>query len=167
MHQHQADGYLLVCSTQPSAAVVTRLEALERTKDIKAHVWDGVELERMLHQPARLSVAQRFMPYQRQRHWLAGTIATGSPNQFVGITRGYFIRMANRHGSTLPYQLDSAEPCLLRSWAKELGDGAVTYSDGQLTPLKSRCALSTDGATRTTVIITATTATFPVGSEGK
>lgn len=36
--QQDADGYLLVCSTQPSAALVTRLEALESKRPVRTHV---------------------------------------------------------------------------------------------------------------------------------
>jgi Restriction endonuclease len=104
--QHGAVGYLLVCSTHPSSALVTRLEAIERSKGIHTHVWDGVELERMLSTPRGWPVAQRFMPKSADA---AGwrIFATDSPNRFVLVTRGFFIRMANRHGSKLGYQLDS------------------------------------------------------------
>jgi hypothetical protein len=106
--QHGADGYLLVCSTQPSSSLVTRLEAIERNKGIHTHVWDGVELERMLGSPRGWPVAQRFMPVSAEA---AGwrVFATDSPNRFVGVTRGFYIRLANRHGSRLPYQLASID----------------------------------------------------------
>lgn len=106
--QHRADGYLLVCSTQPSSALVTRLEAIEASKDVLTHVWDGVELERMLNSPRAWPVAQRFMPISAEsRGWRV--YATDSPNRFVGVTRGFFMRLVNRHGSTLPYQLSSID----------------------------------------------------------
>jgi hypothetical protein len=106
--QHRADGYLLVCSTQPSSALVTRLEAIESSKSVLTHVWDGVELERMLNSPRAWSVAQRFMPISTEA---AGwrVYATDSPNRFFGATRGFFIRLANRHGSRLGYQLSSMD----------------------------------------------------------
>ena len=60
--QHETQGYLLVCSTEPSSALVTRLEAIERRHGVPIHVWDGVELERILTSPRGWAVAQRFMP---------------------------------------------------------------------------------------------------------
>lgn len=183
--QHEADGYLLVCSTQPSSSLVTRLEAIERTKGVPVHVWDGVQLERMLTTPRAWSVAQRFFPVSAKASgW--EVFATASPNRFVVVTRGLYIRLENRHGSRMPYQLTSLDERLdaiavlqhrlpaghelrLRevfcddkhgdftwyvdylygrvSWAgppaaapevsmqaieRALGDGTVTYSDGQI-----------------------------------
>jgi hypothetical protein len=120
--QHAADGYLLVCSTQPSSALATRLEAIERNRRVATHVWDGVELERMLNSPRGWPVAQRFMPVSAEA---AGwrVFATDSPNRFVGVTRGFFIRMANRHGSKLPYQLSSIDERLDATAAIALPEG--------------------------------------------
>ncbi|MFI1524224.1 restriction endonuclease [Kitasatospora cineracea] len=104
--QHDATGFLLVCSTQPSSALVTRLESIERTRGVHTHIWDGVELERMLTSPRGWAVAQRFFPLSAEAsEWRV--FATGEPNRFIGITRGFYIRISNRHGSGLGYQLDS------------------------------------------------------------
>lgn len=67
-------------------------------------------------------IAQRFMPVSADA---AGwrVFATGNPNQFVGVTRGYFIRLANRHGSVLGYQLQSVEERLDAIDAIELPAG--------------------------------------------
>lgn len=120
--QHGADGYLLVCTTVPSAALVTRLETIDRNKGIPIHVWDGVTLERMLTSPRGWAVAQRFLPVSADASgWRI--FATESPNRFVGVTRGFFIRLANRHGSTIPYQLDSVDERLDRAAAIELPEG--------------------------------------------
>ncbi|MEH0522156.1 restriction endonuclease [Streptomyces stelliscabiei] len=179
--QHDADGFLLVCSTQPSSALVSRLESIERSKGVHTHVWDGVELERMLTTPRGWAVAQRFFPVSAEASgWRI--FATTEPNRFIGITRGFYIRIANRHGSALGFQLDSVNDRLdraasidlppghemrprgvfyddknggfswyfdylygPRSWQREeieapihgeallqqLGDGTVTYDDGQ------------------------------------
>ncbi|MEU0278299.1 restriction endonuclease [Streptomyces sp. NPDC006195] len=98
VQQHEATGFLLVCTTQPSSALVTRLEALEKNQGIPTHVWDSVDLERMLATPRGWHIAQRFMPISTNK---AGwrIFATDEPNRFVGITRGYYIQLANRHGS--------------------------------------------------------------------
>lgn len=98
VHQHEADGFLLACSTQPSSALVARLAAIERNRRVPTHVWDGVQLERMLGTPRGWQIAQRFMPISADS---AGwrIFMTDEPNRFVGITRGYYIQLVNRHGS--------------------------------------------------------------------
>jgi hypothetical protein len=120
--QHEAHGYLLVCSTAPSSALVTRLEAIERSRGLPTHVWDGVELERMLTSPRGWAVAQRFMPASTDATgWKV--FATADPNRFVGVTRGFYIKLTNRHGSTLPYQLRSVDDRLDRAGAIPLPKG--------------------------------------------
>ncbi|WP_409463228.1 restriction endonuclease [Amycolatopsis sp. GA6-003] len=105
--QHGASGFLLVCSTQPSSALVTRFEAIERDKGVPIHIWDGADLERMLDTPRGWSLAQRFMPQSAET---AGwrVFATASPNQFVGVTRGFFYPPHQSSGKhkLLPAQLD-------------------------------------------------------------
>ncbi|WP_086670831.1 restriction endonuclease [Streptomyces albovinaceus] len=96
--QHQAQAFLLACSTQPSSAVVTRLEAIERNRGIPTHIWDGVDLERALDSAKGWSVAQRFLP-KSAGGWRI--ISADKTNEFVGITRGYYIRFVNRVGSRL------------------------------------------------------------------
>ncbi|MFC7625408.1 restriction endonuclease [Microlunatus sp. GCM10028923] len=121
--QHQADGYLLVCSTVPSSAVTRRLAAMETgRRSILTHCWDGVQLERMLNTPRGWAVAQRFMPVSSEASgWRV--FATDSPNRFVGITRGFYIRLTNRHGSGLGYQLSSIDERLDRAESFDLPEG--------------------------------------------
>jgi hypothetical protein len=61
---HNATGYPLVCSTQPSSAVVNRLEGITTNpgNSITATFWDGVTIERLLSQPRHCAIAQRFFP---------------------------------------------------------------------------------------------------------
>ncbi|GAA4561302.1 restriction endonuclease [Streptomyces collinus] len=120
--QHDADGFLLVCSTQPSSALVSRLEAIERGKGVHTHVWDGVELERMLTTPRGWAVAQRFLPVSAEASgWKI--FATSEPNRFIGITQGFYLRIANRHGSALGFQLGSVTERLDRAASIELPVG--------------------------------------------
>jgi hypothetical protein len=51
--QHGATGYLLACSTQPSSAVVNRLEGVSASQlnPITATYWDSITLERLLSAP--------------------------------------------------------------------------------------------------------------------
>ena len=120
--QHGASGYLLVCSTQPSSALVARLESIEANRGVPVHIWDGVQLERMLTSPRGWAVAQRFMPVSAGG-W--NVFATEAPNKFVIVTRGFYIQAENRHGSKLPYQLESLDERLdaMARLTKELPPG--------------------------------------------
>lgn len=60
--QHNATGYLLVCSTFPSSAVVKRLEEIQNNKSITTAFWDNCILERELLQPVNWSLLNKFMP---------------------------------------------------------------------------------------------------------
>lgn len=49
--QHEATGFLLVCSTYPSSGAVTRLDELKKSGTLFTHYWDGVTVERLLSTP--------------------------------------------------------------------------------------------------------------------
>lgn len=59
---HNADGFVLACSTVPSSTLATRLEAITSNRGVPTMAWDGVQLERMLTSPRGWAMAQRFMP---------------------------------------------------------------------------------------------------------
>ncbi|MCD8050692.1 MAG: restriction endonuclease [Clostridiales bacterium] len=65
--QHNADGYLLVCSTFPSAAVVTALEGIEKNRKITTAFWDCRALERQLLVPENWSIVNLFFPISSKR----------------------------------------------------------------------------------------------------
>lgn len=65
--QHNADGYILVCSTYPSSSVVTMLEALEQNEKIVTSFWDYQTLERQLLTPANWTLISRFFPESVQK----------------------------------------------------------------------------------------------------
>ncbi len=60
--QHNADGYILVCSTYPSSSVVTMLEDIEQNEKIVTSFWDYQTLERQLLTPANWTLISRFFP---------------------------------------------------------------------------------------------------------
>ena len=103
--QHNANAYLLACSTQPSSAVVSRLEALckSQTQPLPAAYWDGVHLERMLSTPRLLAICQRFLPKSTvSQEWRI--FGTRSPSHWVVVYRGFYFHLTCRVGSThLPY----------------------------------------------------------------
>jgi Restriction endonuclease len=102
--QHQATGYLLVCSTQPSSALVARLEGItaDRSNQITATFWDGVTIERLLSTPRLWAIAQRFMPKSSGK-WRV--YATESPSRFVAHYKGYVFQLTNRIGSKVDHHL--------------------------------------------------------------
>ena len=106
--QHQTTGYLLVCSTQPSSAVVQRLEAITANTNnpITATYWDAVALERLLSVPRQWAIAQRFLPASTGAWRL---YATERPNDFVAHYRGYVFHLSNRIGSQANHHLPSIE----------------------------------------------------------
>jgi hypothetical protein len=105
---HNATGYLLACSTQPSSAVVHRLEGVTTNpaNAITATFWDGVTIERHLAKPRQWAIAQRFFPVSAG-NWLI--YATDRPNDFVAHYRGYVFHLTNRIGSSITHQLRSTE----------------------------------------------------------
>lgn len=60
--QHDASGYLLVCSTFPSSTVVKRLEGIQNHSKIATSFWDNCILERELMKPINWSLLNEFLP---------------------------------------------------------------------------------------------------------
>lgn len=106
--QHSAEGYLLVCSTQPSSAVVTRLEAISNNPAVRITTayWDYVTIERLLSSPKTWPIAQRFFPVSSEiEPWRV--YATESPNHWVVNFKGYYFHLLNRIGSNSDLHLNS------------------------------------------------------------
>lgn len=106
VRQHDGQGFLLVCTTHPSAAAVERLRALEANSgsSLKTHYWDGSTLERILSSPSMWAIAQQFMPVSAQA---AGwrIFGTTSPNQWVAVHRGQHFHLSNRIGGNDAFDL--------------------------------------------------------------
>ena len=71
--QHNATGYILICSTQPSAAVIARLEKISQKGKIKEIYWDATKIELMPVSYTHLDV------YKRQTHILTLFFDSSSP----------------------------------------------------------------------------------------
>jgi len=105
---HGCQGYLLVCSTHPSSAVVNRLEGISNNPQntLIATYWDSVKIEQLLYTPRNWALAQRFFP-------ISATVddwqiyATEFPNQWVVTYKGYYFHLKNRIGSRHSYHLES------------------------------------------------------------
>ena len=88
--QHSCAGFLLVCSTYPSSAVLQRLESISRNASVAVETtyWDMVRLEQILSTPKNWPLAQRFLPTSANaQDWRI--YATESPNNWVIIYKGY------------------------------------------------------------------------------
>ena len=60
--QHNAEGYILVCSTYPSSSVVNMLDGIEQHEKISTGFWDYQTIERQLMTPNNWSLISRFFP---------------------------------------------------------------------------------------------------------
>jgi hypothetical protein len=108
--QHQATGFILACSTQPSSGVVNRLEAITNNpkNNITAIYWDYVFIERALYTPHLWRIAQKFFPVSSESmKWRV--FATEKPNHWVVNYKGYYFNLANRIGSSHEYHFESIE----------------------------------------------------------
>ncbi|OEZ83245.1 hypothetical protein JAB6_28190 [Janthinobacterium sp. HH104] len=106
--QHEATGFILVCSTQPSSSVVNRLEAITKNpkNEIVAIYWDYVFIERALSCANLWHVAQRFFPISAESTtWKV--YATERPNHWVVNYKGYYFHLSNRVGSHHEYHFES------------------------------------------------------------
>lgn len=115
--QHNADGFLLVCTTHPTASTVERLQTVEKNSHLRivTHIWDGVILERLLASPHGWAVAQRAMPRSAaEAGWKI--FGTKDPHRWVAVHRGYYFHLSSRVASggrfdlsTLDRRLDEIE----------------------------------------------------------
>jgi hypothetical protein len=99
-NQHNATGYVLMCSTYPSSAVVNRLEAItsNRANSITATFWDAAKIEQVLSTPSTWPIAQRFLPKSGN---IGGWKLHATRNSYYWIAnyRGYYFHLSNRVGS--------------------------------------------------------------------
>ncbi|MFY9080353.1 restriction endonuclease [Aliarcobacter cryaerophilus] len=99
-NHHNAQGYLLACTTYPSSTVVSRLEGITSNthNGIEATYWDAAKIEQVLSTPKLWKIAQTFFPISSQNStW--EIYATERPNQWVANYKGYHFHLSNRIGS--------------------------------------------------------------------
>ncbi|MGR5280361.1 restriction endonuclease [Photobacterium damselae] len=134
--QHEATGFILACSTQPSSGVVSRLESITNNSrnNITAIYWDYVSIERFLNTPQLWRIAQKFFPISSEsKTWRV--FATEKPNHWVVNYKGYYFNLANRIGSSHEYYFESIEARIADIEDIDLPEGhfirprAVYYND--------------------------------------
>lgn len=135
-HQHNATGFLLVCSTYPSSKVVERLEGITNNEKVQiiAEFWDGALIERELSTPQNWSIAQRFFPTSaNESGWVISQ--TDIPNAWRVNYKGYYFHLANRIGSNASIHFESIVNRINEIEALRFPDGhflrirAIHYND--------------------------------------
>ena len=97
-----AEGFLLVCSTQPAASVVKRLEELEGEGKLLARYWDAIELEKRLSVPALFPLIHQFLPVSGSlQPWKIYNSET-SPAHWAANFRSYFFYLTCRISNAFP-----------------------------------------------------------------
>ena len=105
---HKCKGFLLVCSTYPSSALVQKLEGitLNPKNDIETTYWDAIKIERILTTPKSWPLAQTFFPVSSvSQDWRV--YSTERPNNWVVNYKGYYFYLNNRIGSNKDNQFDT------------------------------------------------------------
>lgn len=98
-----AEGYLLACSTQPSASLITKLKEISENPDnrLLTAFWDGVELEKRLAEPHCFSLGHLFFP----KSFVATPwklYNTGAPNKWTAHYKTYFLHLSSRISGSYP-----------------------------------------------------------------
>jgi hypothetical protein len=95
--QVAASGYLLVCSTQPSAPLVTKLREISNKPEagLFTLIWDSVDLEKMLQAPRFFALGHLFFPKSfASTPWKLYN--RGSPSQWSAHYKSYFMHLTSR-----------------------------------------------------------------------
>ena len=98
-----ADGYLLVCSTQPSSSLVTKLKEIAEKPEnrLVTAIWDGVDLEKKIGEPHCFSLGHLFFPKSfASRPW--SLYNTGAPNKWTAHYKTYFVHLSSRISGRYP-----------------------------------------------------------------
>lgn len=101
--QVNADGYLLVCSTQPSSSLVQKLNEITSAPEnrLVATVWDAVEIEKRLGEPRGFSLSHIFFPASmKDTPWKIYNV--GSPTKWAAHYKKYFLYLSCRDAARFP-----------------------------------------------------------------
>ncbi len=96
-----AEGFLLVCSTQPSSTVVKRLEETTAQGKIITKIWDSIEIEKRLTTPTTLPLIYQFF-IESAKNFVWQIYNTNSPSFWAANYKDYFIYLSCRLTSSFP-----------------------------------------------------------------
>jgi hypothetical protein len=103
-----ATGFLLAASTQPSAAVVRRLEELSGAGHLTTRYWDGIEIEKRLNAPETFPLIDQFFPASaKQIPWKIYN--TTKPSFWAANYKSYFLYLGSRTSNLFPKLKDVEE----------------------------------------------------------
>jgi len=103
-----ATGFLLACSTQPSSAVVSRLEETEKNTKIVCRYWDGIEIEKRLDTASTFPLRLLFFP--KSSAGLPWRIYnTTHPSFWAANYKDYFMYLSCRTSHLFPKLADVEE----------------------------------------------------------
>lgn len=105
--EHNATGFLLVCSTFPSSSLVKRMEEIQNTKGIITQFWDCRYLERELLKPTNWSIANMFFPKSLSN--CGWNISAIEPSFWHASYRGNILYIATRVGTNCNFILTEIE----------------------------------------------------------
>ncbi|HBC98190.1 MAG TPA: hypothetical protein DC053_00555 [Lachnoclostridium sp.] len=137
--EHDATGYLLVCSTFPSSSLVKRLEEIQNTRNIITHFWDCRFLEKELLKPINWNISNMFFPKSMiASGW---RISTLEPSFWHANFKGNVFYMAARIGTNYNFFLNDIEERLNDLSSMKLPDGHLlrlraAYFDDKYTNYK-------------------------------
>lgn len=102
-----AEGYILVCSTQPTSSLVKRLDEIEQNQQIQTAFWDSIEIEKRLSKPNTFNLIHTFFPKSAEKYkWKIYNAF--SPSFWAANYKNYFLYLSCRHSNKYPY-LESIE----------------------------------------------------------
>lgn len=137
--EHNATGYILVCTTFPSSALVRKLEEIEKNRNITTCFWDARYIEKELLKPVNWSVANQYFPKSTETMgWRISTINTYFWH--ASFKKNIFY-MATRIGSNYNFFLSDIENCLSHIQSYELPESHIirlraAYFDDKYTNYK-------------------------------
>lgn len=121
--EHDTTGYLLVCSTYPSSAVVKRMEEIQNKNGIITQFWDGRMLEKEILKPQNWNIASMFFPKSmRNSGWMINSI---KPCFWYANYNGNVFYIATRIGMNCNFSLPEIEKRIANINSLKLSKGHI------------------------------------------
>lgn len=101
--QISAEGYLLVCSTQPSSSLMSKLNetSAQASNSIVTKIWDGVDIEKRLNGPRLFALGHVFFPFSYSSiPWRLYN--RGDPSSWSANYKEYFLYLNSRIAGSHP-----------------------------------------------------------------
>lgn len=107
---NNATGYVLVCTTQPSSALISKFDSIESNTGISVTFWDGRKIEHELMKPQNWDIAEQYFPQSvKASGWRINAL---SPRFWHAMYQGNIIYLAARLSSNPDMLLSDIEKML-------------------------------------------------------